>query len=152
VKQAVFFVLCALIAFGGAGLLTGCDKKSGDAVVLAKEHIAAAEVQPSPASDAATPRAIPGPGSEEVEAKPLAADEIVVDQIVMTAAVRGTGKDPRAIADEQWRVTVKLSGNGLQFNVQSDKGQWEKIKVGDRVHVKYSQGKYTGTVWGAEIQ
>jgi hypothetical protein len=142
------FARAGIVAIGLSFVLVSCDKKSGEARVLAKEHIATAEVRPSPSAEAAAST----PGSEQTAARPLAADEIVVDQIVMKAAVRGTSKDPRALPDEQWLVTVSLLGNGLQFNVHADKGQWEKIKIGDEVHVQYSQGKYTGTVWGAEIK
>lgn len=68
------------------------------------------------------------------------------------ADVRGTSRDPRAASDEQWIVKVRLVEGGRQFNVQADKRQWEKLKPGDRIKVAYSEGKYTGTVWGAEIQ
>ena len=118
---------------------------------MAKEQIAAAEAPRSPAPEATTPDPTPKP-NEEVEAKPLAPDEIVVDHMVMKAAVRGTSKDPRALTHEQWLVTVRLLKNGMQFNVHADKAQWEKIKIGDQVHVQYSQGKYTGTVWSAKIK
>lgn len=40
--------------------------------------------------------------------------------------------------------------SGRQFTVQADQAQWEKLKDGDRVKVSYRQGKYTGTVRGAE--
>jgi hypothetical protein len=29
--------------------------------------------------------------------------------------------------------------------------QWEKLRENDQVNVTYHIGKYTGTVWGAEI-
>ena len=82
----------------------------------------------------------------------MAKNEIVVDGIVMDREVRGTSRDPRAGTEEQWRVKVQLVADGRRFNVQADKAKWEKLKPGDRIKVKYSEGKYTGTVWGAEIQ
>jgi hypothetical protein len=39
-----------------------------------------------------------------------------------------------------------------QFNVHADRSQWEKVKDGDRLSVSYRVGKYTKTVWGAEIR
>ena len=141
-----------LVAAGVSFAMAGCDKKRGDAVVLAKEHIAAVEVQLTPSPFIATVEGTPHADAEEVAAKPLAPDEIVVDQYVMKGAVRGTSKDPRALTNEQWLVTVRLSGGGRQFNVPADRSRWEKLKVGDRVQVRYSEGKYTGTVWGAEIR
>jgi hypothetical protein len=38
------------------------------------------------------------------------------------------------------------------FSVQADQGQFDKLKAGDRVRVRYRIGKYTKTVWGAEIE
>jgi hypothetical protein len=126
--------------------LTGCDKKSGEALVLEKEHIAAREVSeaPSPAA-AAAPDATP-------EYKPIGADEIVVDGYVMHPEVRGTSRDPRAMDHEQWIVKVRIIADGRQFNIHADQPQWEKVKEGDRIMVSYNVGKYTKTVWGAEIR
>jgi hypothetical protein len=55
------------------------------------------------------------------------------------------------MSDEQWIVTVQMIDDLRQFNVQTDKLHWDKVKVGDRIKVSYRQGKYTGTVWAAEI-
>lgn len=38
------------------------------------------------------------------------------------------------------------------IRVPVDLPEWEKAKVGDRVKVSYSQGKYTGTVWASELK
>ena len=56
--------------------LTGCDKKSGEAVVLAKEHIDAA----LPTTE--TPNAQSGPSPDE-QLRPMADDEIAVNGYVM---------------------------------------------------------------------
>lgn len=69
----------------------------------------------------------------------------------MKKDVRGTSRDPRAMSDEQWIVKVQMIDDLRQFNVQTDQPHWNKVKVGDRIKVSYRQGKYTGTVWGAEI-
>jgi len=114
--------------------LVGCQKQSGDGVVISKEYIAAAA---SPAESATPNRAD--------------SDEITIDSYVMPREARGTGRDPRALKDEQWLVKVRLIENGRMFNVPANRSQLDKIKEGDRVHVRYSVGKYTGTVWGAEI-
>jgi hypothetical protein len=142
---------------------TGCWKKSGEAIVLEKEHIDAGEDRatptPGPASTtAAETTAQPAataqesPAEEEYVEKELAPDEVVVDTFVMKKNVRGTSKDPRAHPGlEQWRIKVQMIEGGRGFTVRAEKAQFERLKVGDRVKVRYREGKYTGTVWGAEI-
>lgn len=142
--------LALLLAF------SGCWKKSGEAIVVAKEYIAAKEVTPTPAAEeSATPTATPEDSAEREEYArfEVSENEIVVDGRVMKKEDRGTGRDPRAFQDhEQWRVTVQMAEGGREFNVQAERPQWEKLKVGDRVKVSYREGKYTGTIWGAEIK
>jgi len=138
--------------------LTGCWKKSGEAVVLEKEHIAAREMTPTPAAEQSatqeTPTATPDNSEEREEYKrfEVSENEIVVEGNLMKKEDRGTGRDPRATRDEQWRVTVQMVQGGRQFNVQAERSQWEKLKIGDRIKVSYREGKYTGTVWAAEIK
>jgi hypothetical protein len=130
--------------------LAGCEKHSG-AVVLAKEHIAAAPPisETSPAGSPASPNEV---STSSEEPRPIGDDEITVDGYVMKPEVRGTSRDPRALKDEQWRVKVRMIYDGRTFNVQAEQGQFDKLKGGDRVHVRYRLGKYTKTVWGAEIE
>jgi hypothetical protein len=135
------FVLGLLAIF----CLAGCEKHSGEAVVLTKEHIAAAP----PASETATPNAS---ATSEEQPRPIGDDEIAVDGYVMKPEVRGTSRDPRALKDEQWRIQVRMIYGGRTFNVQAEQGQFDKLKEGDRVQVRYRLGKYTKTVWGAEIE
>ena len=130
-----------LLAIGFAS----CDKRSGYAVVLAKEHIDAA----SPAAE--TPNA-QSKSDSAAEIRPMADDEIAVGAYVMKPEVRGTGRDPRALKDEQWLVEVRILDNGRIFQVPADRAQWEKLHENDRVRVKYHTGKYTGSVWAAEIE
>jgi hypothetical protein len=66
--------------------------------------------------------------------------------------VRGTGRDPRALKTEQWLVKVRMLDNGRTFHVPTDQSKWEKLRENDRVKVRYRTGKYTGTVWAAEIE
>jgi hypothetical protein len=124
--------------------VVGCEKKSGEAVVLAKEHIDAA----LPATQTPNPESTAAPG---VQIRPMADDEIAVDGHVMKAEVRGTNRDPRALKDEQWIVKVRMVDNGRTFQVSADQAQWEKLRENDRVKVRYRTGKYTGSVWAAEI-
>jgi len=139
--------------------LAGCWKKSGEAIVIEKEHIDAGEIPPSPSPGPAAPVAVQpvatpqeSPAQEEYVERKLGPDEIVLDTYVMKKKVRGTSKDPRAYPGlEQWRIKVRMIGDGLGVTVHAKKAQFERLKVGDRVKVRYSQGKYTGTVWGAEI-
>jgi hypothetical protein len=155
--QAVFGLVAVLVA---SGSVAGCWKKSGQAVVLDKEHIAVAEVTPTPAPAAeqsASPKpATPAPSElasqEQEQPRELAEDEIVVDTYVMKKDARGTSRDPRATRDEQWIVNVQMIEDRRQIKVQTDKAHFDKLKVGDRIKVSYRQGKYTGTVWSADIE
>jgi hypothetical protein len=60
-------------------------------------------------------------------------------------------KDERATNHEQWIVKIRMSDNGRTIQVRADRAQWEKLRENDRVKVTYRAGKYTGTVWAAEI-
>jgi hypothetical protein len=135
------WVVAALLMIGA----TGCEKKSGQAVVLAKEHIAAA------LPIAETPNAKSADTPDE-HLRPMRDDEIAVDGYVMKPEVRGTSRDPRALKDEQWIVKVRMLDNGRTFQVPADRAKWEKLRENDRVKVRYRTGKYTGTVWAAEIE
>lgn len=126
--------------------LCGCSKKRSAATVIEKEHIEVAEAKSSPS---------PEPVTTEVKvttAEEMKPDEIEVDGYVMKKEVRGTGKDPRATKDEQWRITVQIEDIGLRKLIQSDRAHFDKLKVGDRIRVAYYKGNYTGTVWAADIE
>jgi hypothetical protein len=135
-----FFVAAFLII-----AVAGCEKNSGEAVVLAREHIDAA------LPTAETPNAQSTTTPEE-GIRPMADDEIAVDGYVMKPEERGTSRDPRAFHHEQWLVKVRMLGNGRTFQVQADQTKWKKLRENDRVKVRYRTGKYTGTVWAAEIE
>jgi hypothetical protein len=141
------FVLGLLAVF----CLVGCERQSGKAVVLTKEHIAAAPPisETSPAGSPASPNEI---STSAEQPRPIGDDEIIVDGYVMKPEVRGTSQDPRAFKDEQWLVKVRMIHDGRTFNIQAEKGQFDKLKEGDRVQVRYRLGKYTKTVWGAQIE
>jgi hypothetical protein len=134
---------CLLAAFLIIGV-TGCEKKSGEAVVLTKEHIDAA----LPIAETPNEQSAPGP---EEQLRPVADDEITVDGYVMKPEARGTSRDPRALKHEQWIVKVRMLTNGRTIQVQADQPKWNKLRESDQVRVTYRVGKYTGTVWGAEI-
>jgi hypothetical protein len=125
--------------------VTGCEKNSGEAVVLAKEHIDAGP------PTAETPNAQSASSPDE-QLRPMADDEIAVDGYVMKPEARGTSRDPRALTHEQWIVKVRMLDNGRTFQVPVDQTKWEKLRENDRVKVRYRTGKYTGTVWAAEIE
>jgi len=127
--------------------LVACAKKGGEAIVLEKEHIdkRAGDISPSAAT------ATESSPHQEPVTREMTPDEIDVDGLVMKKEERGTSKDPRADIEEQWRVRVRMVEGGRQFVVRTDQARYGKLKEGDRVKVKYSEGKYTGTVWGAEI-
>lgn len=145
------FIAIVLRVFAGLLILValaGCEKKRGDAIVLEKEHITAREMN---ASGATTPSGIEQPDHSR-EATELAPDEIVVDGYVMKAEDRGTVRDPRALPNEQWLAKVKTTDGGRVLKIQAQPNQFEKLHVGDRVQVVYRVGKYSGTVWDAQIK
>lgn len=111
-------------------------------MIVSKEHIERGK--PSTPTESTT-----SPVPEEP--RPMADDEIDVDGYVMKRDVRGTSKDPRALTSEQWLVKVRMTENGREFNVPTEQKHWDRLKSGDRVKVKYSQGNYTATIWAAEI-
>jgi len=126
--------------------LAACSRKSGEAVVLEKEHIAAAEItSPTPAPASAA-------NDEAETVRELKPGEIVVGGYVMEQGVRGTGKDPRALTSEQWLVRVQLISGGRKIDVHANREQYEKVKAGDHVGLTYREGNYTGTIWSAEIK
>ena len=155
--QVIFGLVAVMVT---SVTLAGCWKKSGQAVVLDKEHIAAAEITPTPAPTAeqsaspssSTPASNELASQEEVPLRELAEDEIEVDSYVMKKDVRGTSRDPRARPDEQWIVNVQMIEDLRRIKVQTDNAHFDKVKVGDRIKVSYRQGKYTGTVWSADIE
>jgi hypothetical protein len=141
-KKAIvpgYVVALLLIGF------SACEKNSGEAVVLAKEHIDAAQVT------AETPNTESTPNPDE-QLRPMADDEIAVDGYVMKQEARGTSRDPRALKHEQWNLKVRMLDNGRTFQVAADQAKWEKLRENDRVKVRYRTGKYTGTVWATEIE
>jgi hypothetical protein len=134
---------CVVAAFLAIAV-TGCEKRTGKAVVLAKEHIDAA----LPIAETPNAQSAPSPGKQ---LRSIADDEITVDGYVMKPEMRGTSRDPRALNHEQWIVKVRTVDDGRRLQIQADQTQWEKLRENDEVKVTYHVGKYTGTVWGAEI-
>lgn len=143
--RSSFVPLRLAVAFFLMLSLAGCWKKRGEAIVSAKEHIDVAEIKPSPPPGAS-------PVNEEPVYREMAPDEIEVDGIVMKREVRGTSKDPRAGSEEKWLIKAEMVEVGRSFNIYTDRVHYDKVKLGDRIKVRYSEGKYTGTVWGSEIE
>ena len=147
-----FFATALLVLLGASG----CTKKIGDAVILEKEHIDAAEPSPTPTPvTASTEIAVAAPSptaSTEPRQTELAPDEIVVDTYVMKKNVRGTSKDPRASAQEKWLMKVEMIQDRRRFTILADRGHFLKYKVGDKVRVRYKEGNYSGTVWDSQIE
>jgi hypothetical protein len=126
----------------------GCERRNGEAIVLTKEHIAAAP--PTVEKPAAEHASSPASGEEQI--REIKDNEVTVDGYVMKPEVRGTSRDPRALKDEQWRVKVRMISDSRTFSVQANQSEFDKLKEGDRIQVRYHVGKYTGTVWGAELE
>ena len=127
--------------------LAGCEKKSGQAIVLEKEHIAIMEVPPKKQATDSNKSA-----NDAAKVTEIGPDDITVDAYVINKNVRGTSRDPRATGHEQWLGKVRMIDDERQFNVQADMAQFDQLKEGDRVRVSYRIGKYTGTVWDSEIR
>jgi hypothetical protein len=80
-------------------------------------------------------------------------DAVVVGKDYVAAAKQGEEiKDERAANNEQWIVKVRMLDDGRRIDVRADRAQWERLRENDRVKVTYRAGKYTGTVWDADIQ
>ena len=80
-------------------------------------------------------------------------DAIVIGKDYVAAVKEGEEiKDPRATNHEQRIVKVRMRDNGRMIEVRTDRAQWEKLHENDQVNVTYRVGKYTGTVWDAEIK
>jgi len=80
-------------------------------------------------------------------------DAIVIGKDYVAAVKQGEEiKDERATNHEQWIVKVRMLDNGRTVEAHVDRGQWEKLRESDRVKVAYRVGKYSGTVWDAEIK
>jgi hypothetical protein len=78
---------------------------------------------------------------------------IVIGKDYVAAVKQGEEiKGERATNHEQWIVKVRMLDNGRRIEVRADRAQWEKLRENDQVKVTYRVGKYTGTVWDAEIQ
>jgi hypothetical protein len=144
------FAMALVVSLAGGG----CAKKVGDAVVLEKEHIDAAEPGPTPSPvTTSSPIAVAAPSrSTEPLQTELAPDEIVVDTYVMKKNVRGTSKDPRASSHEKWLMKVEMIQDRRRFTILADRAHFLKYKVGDQVRVRYKEGNYTGTVWDSQIE
>jgi hypothetical protein len=129
--QSAFLILLVL-AF------SGCTTKRGEAVVLEKEHIDAAAPKPSiPPEKSKDPTK-----KEEPEVREMTEEEVAASDALMKK-VRGTSKDPR--------IEAQMVSNGRRLTIQTDRAHYEKIKVGDRIKVRFSEGNYTGTAWSADI-
>jgi hypothetical protein len=138
-----------LVFLSGLGMLLGvggCEKKSGDAVVVGKEYIPAlilpetpGPTEKNPAESMASSRQVE-PGAMSHEGDYLQLDENVVLP------------NPRATHNEQWIVDVEMVAGGRKIAVRVDQPRFEKLSIGDRVKVVYRVGKYTNTVWDSKIK
>ena len=149
-KKGIRKCLSCLICLSAILALAGCEKKSEAAVILLKEHIPVRESGYTP------PKKKPvSPGRSGANEEEKTTDQepgtITVDGYIMRPEVQGTGRDPRALNHEQWIVVVRLTNSGRAIHIQTNRFQFEKVNPPDLIQVVYRVGKYTGTVWGAEI-
>ncbi|CAN5263196.1 hypothetical protein BH20VER2_BH20VER2_03610 [soil metagenome] len=139
--------LLALLVLLGC---SGCDKRSGEAIVLGKERIPPAQNLPLPGGDE-----LPLADARSMDAGTFATGEkpkLGESALEPETDVRGTARDPRAVSHEQWIVNVQMVADRRLIDVRVEQPQWEKLKEGDRVQVTHRIGKYTDTVWSAEIK
>ncbi|MGI9087461.1 MAG: hypothetical protein ACR2HH_06955 [Chthoniobacterales bacterium] len=134
----------------------GCWKKSGDGIVIAKDYVPALPISTSPTPNesslgAETPSPIPVPDEETAEAESTEPVPGEMDSPIPGEALAETHTDARAVDHEQWIATVRMVADGRLVDVRLTQERWDKLKTGDRVQVKYREGKYTGTVWSSEI-
>ena len=120
----------------------GCEKRRSEATVIGKEYIA-------PAVTASSSSAVPS--HPKLRQRGSGDEEITVDSYMMKSSVRGTGLDPRALKDEQWLLKIRTTTDGRTFNVPTDQKHFQQLNLGSRVVVEYRTGKYTGSIWAAEI-
>jgi hypothetical protein len=78
-------------------------------------------------------------------------DAVVIGKDRRRRETRRGIKDERATNHEEWILKVRMLDNGRRIEVHADRAQWEKLYESNRVRVTYRAGKYTGTVWDAEI-
>jgi hypothetical protein len=114
--------------------VAGCKKNSGEAVVLAKEHVDAA------LPTAETPGAQSEPSPDE-HLRPMADDEIAVDGHAMRPEVRGTSRDLRAVQYEQWIVKVRMLDNGSHIPSPGRSSKMEEIARGRSGQSQVSHGQ-----------
>ena len=76
---------------------------------------------------------------------------VVLAKEHIPAHVEGTEYQERQTDHEQWLVKVEMEG-GRKAEAPVDEAQWQSLKVGDRVHASYSEGKYTGTIWAIDLR
>jgi|SRR5882724_5210559 len=81
-----------------------------------------------------------------------AGEAVVIGDYVAAAKQGEQIKDERATNHEQWIVKIRMLDNSRTIQVRADRGQWERLRENDRVKVAYRTGKYTGTIWDAEIK
>lgn len=80
-------------------------------------------------------------------------EAVVVERDYIPATYSSAvGEEGRELVAEQWILLVRMRDDAKRIRVSVDLPEWEKAKAGDRVKVSYSQGKYTGTVWVAELK
>ena len=124
-SRSKFARLRSLVAVVAIAALGGCVKKGGEALVVGKEH---------------------KPSVEIIEA--AAADDEPTTPAEASPAPRSS---PR-MSEEQWIVSVRMVSDNRWIDVPVLKAQFDKLQEGDRVTVVFREGKYTGTVWAAEIR
>lgn len=79
-------------------------------------------------------------------------DAVITGKEHFPAAEPGTTPGKRQLSNPQWIINVEMVKGGRKIDVHVDETEWQRRTKGERVLVSYSEGKYTGTVWGAEIK
>jgi hypothetical protein len=145
-------IFCFAILIGLVLTCAGCWKKSGFGEVTAKDYVPAHAATETPnESPTANPGDAAAPSAEQTPREPTdASPEIEYAEDKSDDRI-GPPLDSRATHHEQWIVSVRLIENNRRIDVRVDQPQFEKLHVGDRVHVSYREGKYTGTVWASQI-
>ena len=88
----------------------------------------------------------------------LAACEKKVENAIVTGKERipaapatGVVQDERQVSHERWLIEVTME-NGRRASVDVEKRQWDALKVGNRVRMRFSEGEYSHTIWSADLE
>ncbi len=79
-------------------------------------------------------------------------EAIVIEKKFIPAATEETKAQEGVRDRDQWILITRMVYDLRIVRVHTEKDPFDRSQVGDRVTVTYSQGNYTGTIWGGTIR